>query len=464
MSIFFKSVTIFILSVFLSRCEQDRAVLMKINYHSVLVKDFYHFFSKDILAQMSSAELQRRLSDFTNDELMLFDAHKLNMHKDTNWRNELSTYKKNSLIEGYLQKTVLDSIISENYLLHVYAGLPPEFRNAHPYSKYRQHLYEEALNDKHDAIQYSLFILFDKMILENKLVFNDSVLTQFVRAFKESRDRQLSLNVQDNTLINILNDLKDNYKIASTKNRSYSSDWFKKEVISRKINFPYRNADSELFKDIFKMLIVEDIIYHKALKSDLDNSKDFVNKYNDYKRSSLLSFYTSKKISDSIIFNDDSLFNYYFRNKDSLYLATSRAEIHEIFLKDSLLAVKVLNLARRSRNFYSLAAKYTERFRNQEKPGYLGYISSDQYGGIGKIAQKLKPGEVYDKLIPSGNGFSIIRSVSYIPPEPKPFESVKSIVAQNFYDYKYSMVKDSLINTLKEKYRVRVFYNTIICN
>jgi hypothetical protein len=214
---------------------------------------------------------------------MLFDAHKLNMHKDTNWRNELSTYRKNSLIEEYLQKTVLDSIISENYLLHVYAGLPPEFRYAHPYSKYRQHLYEEALNDKHDAIQYFLSILFEKMILENKLVFNDSVLTQFVRAFKESRDRQLSLNVQDNTLINILNDLRDNYKIVSTKTRSYSSDWFKKEVISRKINFSFRNADSELFKNIFKMLIVEDIIYHKALKSDLDKSKDFINKYNDIK-------------------------------------------------------------------------------------------------------------------------------------------------------------------------------------
>lgn len=167
-------------------------------------------------------------------------------------------------------------------------------------------------------------------------------------------------------------------------------------------------------------------------------------------------------IYSNVAANEDSLLEYYRRYKDTRYLSLSKSEVCEIFIKDSLRAVEILNLARKSKNFSALANKYTERFRDQKRPGYLGFITAEQYGGIGKTAQKLRAGEMFEQLIPSGDGFSIIKSISFVPAEPKDFESVKSIVAQNFTDYRYSMVRDSLITVLKNKYRLKIFFNNLV--
>jgi len=269
-------------------------------------------------------------------------------------------------------------------------------------------------------------------------------------------------NVPDISPNLVLKGINDDRVIVKTKYRAYSKSWLQEEIRGRRIEIPYGIINPDIFRNIFKTLIVEDIFYQLAYKMNLDKSPLFINKVENYQRSLLLSRYKSKKIYDYISANEDSLIEYYHRHKDTRYLSPSKSEICEIFIKDSLRAVEILNLARNSNNFSGLAKKYTERFRDQKRPGYLGFITAEQYGGIGKIAQNLRAGEMYKQLIPSGDGFSIIKSFSFIPPEPKDFESVKSTVAQNFSDERYTMVRDSLVTALKEKYRLKIYFDNLV--
>jgi len=449
------------LIVCFSACGNGDPMLVKINSRCISVKDFYRTVPAHDFSFYSVDQQKEKVTNFANDELMLYDAHKKRLHRESSYTKQIDYYYKNSLIDEYLMTTIVDSIVSENYLLHAYAGLGQRFRDAHPYSKYREHLFQSAVSEKRDELQNALFALMKKIASDYSFAFDDSALNFLSKAYNDTFLNRYGNNSPDITPDRILMSIKDDRTVLKTKSRSYSKSWLENEIDLRRLELPYGTIDPKLFKNIFETIAIEDIFYRLSLKNNLDKSSRFYDKYENYKRSFLLSQYKLKMINSAINVNDDSLLAFYSKHKNSRYLLPSRAEVCEIFIKDSLRASQILKIALKSRDFCNLAKKHTERFRNQDRPGYLGFITADQYGGIGKAAQNIRTGEVGGSLIRSGEGFSIIKTLSFIPPEPKSFETVKATVAQDYSEQRYKVVCDSLINTLGNKYRFKIFFENI---
>lgn len=459
-----KSFLLIIISLIFIACDRGDNTLIKINSHAVPVSRFYQSVHLSDLKALSDDQIRNKISDFAQEELMVFDAYKINLHKDKLFIEQMDYFKRNALISEYLQRTVVDSIISESYLLHKYAGLNQRFRDAHPYSMYRERLLEMALSDNRTVIQNALYDHMENTANQYSLLFNDSILAALSESYNDTFRVLYAKNHPDVSPLLVLGKIGDKRTVARTKTRSYSLPWLVEEVRIRRIDVPFGLISPELFKNIFKTLIVEDIFYRSSLKNKYDRSSRFLSKLEEYQRSLLLSNYKSKMIYDVIDTNDDSIKTYYLRNQHTRYSTTSRAEIIEIFIRDSVKAVEILRAALHSKDFAALAKKNTERLHKQNRPGYLGIITAEQYGGIGKLAQLLKPGEVYNQLIRSGDGYSIIKSLAYFPPEPKPFESVKHIVIQDYSDERAAMISDSLISVLKLKYRTKIYFENLKAN
>lgn len=445
-------------------CGGDRTVLLKINTHTIPVSNFYQIVPVEDLAMYSPDELKKMVNDYAFDELMLYDAKKIKIHNDKALIDQFISYKKNLLIESYLQKVIVDSIISEKSLLHAYASLSSQFRDAHPYSKYRQRLFESAISKNRTALQNGLTDLMEKTEKKHMLRFDDSVLVSLSSQYNEIFRQLYSQNGGGFLPLDVLIKINDNPIVVRSKSRSYSKSWLQNEVERRRVDLPFGTISPDLLRNIFKTLIIEDIFCKMAYKNKLNKTPIFLNSFNNYKNRVILSHYKALKIYNTIVANEDTLYNYYLKNSGTRYLSPQKTEVCEIFIRDSLRAVEILKRVRSGTDFYSQAKKYTERFQDQKRPGYLGFITDGQYGGIGKAAQLLKAGEVCGRLIPSGGGFSIIKSLSYLPPEPTDFTTVKSVVSQDFSEERYYMIRDSLISQLKEKYRLRIYFENLNFN
>ena len=139
-----------------------------------------------------------------------------------------------------------------------------------------------------------------------------------------------------------------------------------------------------------------------------------------------------------------------------------KARVQEIFIKrDKKLAEKVARLARSGADFEKLARKYNQRSVTKSKNGWLGYISADMFGEVGKRALKMKPGEIAGP-IPMGRGnFSIIRVValkdSYVPP----FEKARSHVRRYYIKHKREELRQAMLDRLKKKFPVVIYDENI---
>lgn len=464
MKLYFRIIYILVFLTFLNDCGDRKQILVRINFHSVPIDNFYKIIPRDEFVLFTPEEIRKKITEFANDELMLFDSHKLKIHKDKDIISKINSYSMNLLIEDYLKKTVIDSVIPENYLLRSYATLSPEFRSAHPYSKQRNRLFEAAVNSNRDVIQSAIYNLFERTVNELEIVVDDSAIADLSRFYNDNFQRLWTANNGDVYPPQVLKSFSDDNIIVTTKSRSYNLSWLQKEVELRRIDLPFGTIGIEMFSNIFRTLIVEEHLYKTSLSKKYDRSPAIVRDIGDYKKRLCLSQYKSKKIYGLIVSNDDSLNDFYMRNRQTRYLAPSKAEVCEIFIKDSVVAINILKQALRGKDFFYLAGKYTERFRNQKRPGYLGFITATQYGGIGKTAQNLRAGGVAGSLIPSGGGYSIVKSISFIPSEPKGFESVKPSVVQDFFDERYKVISDSLVTKLKEKYRFKIYFDNVLIN
>ncbi len=145
-----------------------------------------------------------------------------------------------------------------------------------------------------------------------------------------------------------------------------------------------------------------------------------------------------------------------------LFREPRKARVQEIFIKrDGKLAEKVAKLAKSGADFEELARKYNQRSVTKSKNGWLGYISADMYGAVGKKALQVKPGEIAGP-IPMGRGnFSIIRVValrdSYVPP----FEKARPRVRAYYIKHKREELKQALLDWLKKKFPVVIYDKNI---
>jgi parvulin-like peptidyl-prolyl isomerase len=197
-------------------------------------------------------------------------------------------------------------------------------------------------------------------------------------------------------------------------------------IISRMLNYRVRN--------MIELELLAREGYRQGLQHDPLVKKDI-----SMWRESFLSLSLKKSYSDSIIVNEDEIYNYFLKvQKDSL----GQTEINIIeILTDSLEVVeKALNSSQTDEEFRMLASMHTKRLWAKEKQGEFGYLPVSSLGEIGRVAMQMQVGNVYGPLkIPEG--YSVFKLIG---------KKEQKLFTKNFEDSKNSITKELSTQKYKE--------------
>ncbi len=169
------------------------------------------------------------------------------------------------------------------------------------------------------------------------------------------------------------------------------------KIIAAKLNYRVRRT------------IEQELLAREGYKRGLENLPQVENQIAMWK-SNYLANMLKDKLLDSVKVNDDEVYNYYEKLNKEKDTGQEEVNILEV-LTDSLDVVeKVLNDLDNGADFRQLASIHTKRTWTKNKGGEFGYFPVNRYGDIGKIAAKMKVGDVYGPL-KTPEGYSVFKLI-----------------------------------------------------
>jgi len=453
------------LMVFLMSTEScgwivNPTTVVRINTQCVTKETFDRIVPPSEFSLLSKQQKIDRVVSFSNSELLYYDAIKKHLDRDASIVRRIKDFTQENMVQIYLNHMVLDSIITEQSLRDAYERLPLEYRQYHTFSSVKNELKENAIKYSRPQIQQAYLNFLEELKFQNELLINEKNLNQLLSSFTDSLKYYQSIN-KPATYVGIFNSIQTNSIVATTKSKSFDKNWYVEKLSSNAEKIPPNIGSFETASYILETIILGEIISDNARASKIDRDKEFVTALHDFKHRIILNLYRNREIESRIALSNDSLLAFY--NKyPSQYLSAPTAEVWEIFIKDKAKAERLLDLAMSAKDFPSFAAKHTERltFATNQK-AYLGFINRDQYAGIGKKAQTVPENTVFNELIPSGLGYSIIRIGKKNLAEPQPFDAVKGRVQNDFLADTKARMEKAIIKKLKRKYTVKIYWKVL---
>jgi peptidyl-prolyl cis-trans isomerase C len=179
----------------------------------------------------------------------------------------------------------------------------------------------------------------------------------------------------------------------------------------------------------FKQL---DFLVKRAEELDMDRERDVEDEIRAGLESSMVKTMVKKEIHDRIDPSEEDVLAY-FKSHREKYSDKENVRVQEVFVKDSTLAAKICQWARRGRNFDSLAEQYTERAGYKSRKGMLGMITPGRWGIIGKKAFTMEKGQISDPLSHGeGKGYSVLKVIDKQPRFYHPYEKVQADVRSHY--------------------------------
>ncbi|MCU7493885.1 MAG: hypothetical protein HF314_03420 [Ignavibacteria bacterium] len=207
-----------------------------------------------------------------------------------------------------------------------------------------------------------------------------------------------------------------------------------------------------------KGFIENEFLAREGFKMGLQNLPEVKNSIQMW-RDSYLAQLIKSHIMDSVTANPGDLeaLRAQLEGKDRATDVTM-VNIVEV-LTDSLETVeKVLDEIKSNKDIHELARKYTKREWTKEKGGEFGFFPSTMYGEIGRIAAKMKVGEVYGPL-KTEDGYSIFKLIDKKKEEQGPGKSKtekNSLTTRDLIDQKYLQKLNGYTASLAQSYGVTV--------
>lgn len=450
-----------ILFAFIVSCDKQKPDgFLKIENHWFSTTEFFSRTQRHTFQYLPEVEQSKIINDFIDRQYLVYFAFENNYHRIPDVRDKIRKLKNKLLINEYFDRMVLDSIITKQRLLHEYERLDPGKRDLFTYDEYKSELRSKLTKELSEEIREKYYRTIEFIKKDNRFIMNpaniDTLSKQYMDILISHRGDSVS-----HTAVDYLKMTGYNRPLCQINGKNiYLSDF-----ISDLTDFPFilpnQYSDPELLYNIIETVTINNLVLDLARKARLYKSPDFKQRFEIQKNNVLYQAVFSKNISKTIEINDDTLLNFYSENLDSLYLTKPRYEVQEIFITDKTTAEKVLKRALNNEDFQKLADTYTERYQNKPVKGYLGFIFSDTYAGIGLCASRTLPGNVYPELVPSGKGYSIVRVLSIEEAAPIPFKKVKGRVLDDCKKTKISERKAELLRSLKHKYSYYVDHSAL---
>lgn len=455
-----------LLSIFLPlvpNCEHkpESDSLLRIDSQYITADKFYETIPKARFYISPDEVKKEKIIDFAKEQLVLYDAYKKGYHRKKEISERVHNFKNNKLIEMYFNRTVLDSVIPEEYLLIQYKRLLDARgeNNLQPYYELREKLLSKAIDDSLKTLQNKSEEKIEYLKQKYQIKINTDAINKLTSAYHVNRSKIINEKNEGVSPSAVLENINFNEVLISYNGKDLDKRWLTEQIKNHPASTQVNISSSEDLSNFILSVVLNEAIIIEAYKMGLDKDEDLLHSVENYQNRLILSNYETHEISEKIDLSENNLLKFYEDNKNELYITPPTAEVQEIYLTDSSLAERVLELALNGEDFDSLAERYTERFK--DKNGYLGFISENMYGGIGRVATQLPEETVYNKLIPSGHGFSIIRSFDKKEATVKPFDSVKNSVVLDYIDTMERKLKADLYQDLKKKYKLKIYWESL---
>jgi len=443
---------------FCDRSKPDN--FLKIESHWFTADEFFSFTPRHTFKYLPEAEQNKKIDEFIDRQLMVYKAIDDGYLKDPDIKKKIKLIRNRLLINEYFDHMVLDSVVTKRRLLLEYEILNPDKKELFTFDEYKPVLKKRLINKLTEDIQTRYFKIIESIKSKYEFELKSSNISALSSAYMDTlislRNDSLSRSA-----IDILEKTGFTLPLYSFKGKNiYLNDFI---ALLRVFPFalPDQFSDTQLLSNVVETVALNNFVLKESLKLKLYKSDEFKQRMINQRNTMLYKSVFSDEITSKITINDDTLRQFYSANLDSLYLTRRKYEVQEIFINDKELAENILNRVLNHEDFQQLADKYTERYKNKPKKGYIGFIYSDSYASIGRCAAKTEAGHIYPELIPSGKGFSIIKVLSVAEPKPIPFEDIKGKILNDYKKHSIEKRKKELIQSLRHKYTYHVDYSML---
>lgn len=210
-----------------------------------------------------------------------------------------------------------------------------------------------------------------------------------------------------------------------------------------------------------RKFIEDKLLAREGYKEGLENSRE-IKKDLGMWEDSYLSKLEMINMFDSVRVSEEQAYSIYQQNdwKDTMPPLVDIAEV----LTDSLsIAETVLNELSKGVSIKELARRYTKRDSLRSKGGEFGYFRITQHGEIGRIASRLKTGDVYGplKLDEGYSIFQVIDKKEDTTSYRKSFAEVKNDLIAKITLAKFEKYINKYNARLAGKYGVEIYDNVL---
>lgn len=322
-----------------------------------------------------------------------------------------------------------------------------------PFDEMKRDIREFAFNKWRNRFMERENAVFDSLFRENPVVYNDSLLADFIDRFT-----RLSENVfysEHYTAYDILDVFPDTLQVGAIGDDPIDKEWIYQYLKILSLQLPSRFKNVSAFKDFVKRNLTGALLYKSALRSGLDESPAYRHRLNVYLAKKSADLFDKRYVFEKINPGKEQLHAFYEDYKDSLYYNEKTVRVREVLVEDSSLAVSILEKAKSGESMADLATEYSVRNIGKKNKGLLPPVKRSQYGEMGIAAFNIPDNEIAGPF-QIGKHYSVIQRIEEIPAN---YKSLQDVSYRLLTDYRSAHMKEKREEQramLRKMYNVKV--------
>lgn len=228
---------------------------------------------------------------------------------------------------------------------------------------------------------------------------------------------------------------------------------------------------NEIYQNLINRWINLTLLYLQAEKEGISKDFQIQKKLEELKKMYLAEEYLKRKVGE-IKIEEEVLKSYYERNKER-YRKAEGVKVKHILIyvpekADNATFQKALTKANqiyskilKGASFEEMAKLYSDDTTSKVKGGDLGIIrKGETLPEFEREIFKLKVGEI-SKPIRSPYGYHIVKIEKKIPAELLPFDTVKSLVEEDYRKEREKFLMEKLLEELYQVYQPKIYLEDI---
>lgn len=323
------------------------------------------------------------------------------------------------------------------------------------FSAMREQLQRSYFDDKRQELEQRYRAFLESLSRHYAVHFNDATLQFFVDRLNQERRRspeQQSVGFPN--LAVLLSDADKNRDLASYRGHRHTLGNFLAQVEQIPV-FRRPMIDSpQKAKEYARQFLDQDLVIRWGFDHHLNNHPVVKQELGAFRRNLLLKKIEKLRIDEKSIPSEEVMLAHYEANKSS-YVEPAKYKVQQIVVQDLAKAKMIAGRGKKNENFDQLATQYNELDHSKAQRGNLGYITESQQGIVGRMAAKMKAGQVSDP-IKIDLGYAIIKVLDIRPAEGHEYNHVKNQIKIKLGQQLRASSTNDWLQELRKKYRVFV--------